>query len=108
MCIRDRESGFNLTDDVHTNVIAGLAMDDGQTIAAWLPEADVEFGAFPVTEPNFQTPGFPSPDLQSPEISAPIAKPKAKLRAPSSVGAFGSGFFDSPDVTVIGSDGKPL
>src|ERR1044071_7282200 len=28
---------FNLMDDVHTNVIAGLAMDDGETIAAWLP-----------------------------------------------------------------------
>ena len=35
---------FNLMDDVHTNVIAGLAMDDGETIAAWLPEAEVEFG----------------------------------------------------------------
>src|SRR5215204_6834378 len=37
-------SAFNLMDDVHTNVIAGLAMDDGETIAAWLPEAEVEFG----------------------------------------------------------------
>src|SRR5215510_8305515 len=35
---------FNLMDDVHTNVIAGLALDDGETIAAWLPEAEVEFG----------------------------------------------------------------
>jgi len=40
------ESAFNLRDDVHTNVIAGLAMDDGQTIAAWLPEAEAEFGLF--------------------------------------------------------------
>src|SRR5919106_3396155 len=29
-------STFNLTDDVHANVIAGLAMEDGATIAAWL------------------------------------------------------------------------
>src|ERR1044072_5844792 len=36
------DAAFNLMDDVHTNVIAGLAMDDGETIAAWLPEADVE------------------------------------------------------------------
>ena len=42
--ISSLESAFNLTDDVHTNVIAGLAMDDGETIAAWLPEAEVEFG----------------------------------------------------------------
>lgn len=102
-------SAFNLLDEVHTNVIAGLAMDDGETIAAWLPEADVEFGAFSLTEPNVETPAFPSPDLQSPEIPSPAAKPpKAALRAPRSVGGFGSSFFDSPDVTVIGSDGKRL
>jgi S1-C subfamily serine protease len=101
-------SAFNLLDDVHTNVIAGLAMDDGETIAAWLPEADVEFGAFSLAEPNIQTPGFPGPDLQAPNIPSPVVKPKAALRPPSSAGGFGSGFFDSPDVTVIGSDGKPL
>jgi S1-C subfamily serine protease len=61
------ESPFNLTDDVHTNVIAGLAMDDGETIAAWLPEAEVEFG----------------PQIQD-------------------------NFFGTPDVTVMGSDGKRL
>jgi len=38
------DSAFSLMDDVHTNVIAGLAMDDGETIAAWLPQAEVEFG----------------------------------------------------------------
>jgi S1-C subfamily serine protease len=101
-------SAFNLLDDVHTNVIAGLAMDDGETIAAWLPEADVEFGAFSLAEPNIQTPGFPSPDVQIPNVPSPVVKPKAALRPPSSIGGFGSGFFDSPDVTVIGSDGKPL
>src|SRR5688572_31274190 len=42
--INGLDSTFNLTDDVHTNVIAGLAMEDGETIAAWLPEAEVEFG----------------------------------------------------------------
>lgn len=41
--ISSLESAFNLMDDVHTNVIAGLAMDDGATIAAWLPDAEVEF-----------------------------------------------------------------
>lgn len=103
-------SAFNLLSDVHTNVIAGVAMDDGETIAAWLPDADVEFGAFSFTEPNFQIPGFPSPDFQTPNVpAAPAAvQPKPAVRAPSSVGAFGSGFFNSPDVTVIGSDGKPL
>jgi S1-C subfamily serine protease len=60
-------SAFSLMDDVHTNVIAGLAMDDGETIAAWLPDAEVEFGP--------QIPG---------------------------------NLFGTPDVTVMGSDGKRL
>src|SRR5688572_32950863 len=48
------DSAFTLKDDVHTNVIAGVAMDDGQTIAAWLPEADVELGFadFPAVTPD--------------------------------------------------------
>ena len=46
--ISSLDFGFNLMDDVHTNVIAGLALDDGETIAAWLPEAEVEFGPVPV------------------------------------------------------------
>jgi len=76
------DSAFNLMDDVHTNVIAGLAMDDGETIAAWLPEADVEFG---------------------PQIVAFPAPPKSQM-FPGSV----NGFFDVPDVSVIGADGKQI
>src|ERR1041385_8043226 len=76
------DSAFNLMDDVHTNVIAGLAMDDGETIAAWLPEADVEFG---------------------PQIVAFPAPPKSQM-FPGSV----NGFFDVPDVSVIGTDGKQI
>jgi S1-C subfamily serine protease len=68
------DSAFNLKDDVHTNVIAGLAMDDGETIAAWLPEADVELPRPPVA-----------------------AFPRS-----------GGNFFNGPDLTVIGPDGKRL
>jgi serine protease Do len=74
------DAGFNLTDDVHTNVIAGLAMDDGQTIAAWLPEADVEFAP----------PGFPQSFGEG-------TMPDFKFR-----------LADPPDVSVIGPDGKEL
>ena len=77
---------FNLMDDVHTNVIAGLAMDDGETIAAWLPEAEVEFG--------------PS------DMVAPTA-PRAP-RSPRAAPAPRVGFFDGPDITVIGPEGKRL
>ena len=75
------DSAFNLMDDVHTNVIAGLAMDDGETIAAWLPEADVEFGP-PVV-------GFP-----------------VRPGSPKSPRAFS--LFDGPDVSVISADGKQV
>src|SRR5688572_23957633 len=30
---------FAIANEVHTNIIAGLALDDGKTIAAWLPRA---------------------------------------------------------------------
>src|ERR1044071_7309545 len=76
---------FSLMDDVHTNVIAGLAMDDGETIAAWLPEADVEFG--PV---------------------APEPVPPVPPKAPRAFPRIGSGLLDGPDISVIGPDGKRL
>src|SRR5687768_9903454 len=80
---------FNLMDDVHTNVIAGLAMDDGETIAAWLPEAEVEFG--------------PS-DMVPPVVPAAPRAPRSPRAAP----APRVGFFDGPDITVIGPEGKRL
>lgn len=101
------DSTFNLRDDVHTNVIAGLAMDDGETIAAWLPDADVEFGAFPNMEALDVSAPDP-PEAPNPQLPAPPAKPKPARRAPSPIPGFGGPFFESPDVTVIGSDGKPL
>ncbi len=84
-------STFNLMDDVHTNVIAGLAMDDGETIAAWLPEADVEFGP----------PAIPAPmPPRAPQASASRPPVEAFPR-------FRNGLFE-PDISVIGHDGKPL
>src|SRR6185369_11799736 len=77
--IENVDSAFNLLDDVHTNVIAGLAMDDGETIAAWLPESEVEFNApRPPKPPRAPVTAFP------------------RMR---------NGFFE-PDITVIGPDGK--
>src|SRR5215208_4590487 len=82
--IEGLDSAFNLMDDVHTNVIAGLAMDDGETIAAWMPEAEVEFGP--------------------PAIPVPVSPRRPKPPRPFS--RIGRSFFDHPDVTVIGTDGK--
>ena len=95
------DSAFSLSGDVHTNVIAGLAMDDGETIAAWLPEANVEFGPPDFSAPNLQTPNLPSPDRTLP--SAPAAP-----SASNPFQGFQGSFFEPPDVTVIGADGKPL
>jgi S1-C subfamily serine protease len=77
--IENVDSAFNLLDDVHTNVIAGLAIDDGEIIAAWLPEAEVELNA-----------------PRSPKLPrAPVTGfPRWRTR-----------FFE-PDITVIGPDGK--
>src|SRR5215212_3562589 len=82
--IEGLDSAFNLMDDVHTNVIAGLALDDGETIAAWLPEADVEFGS--------DTPVPPRP-------------PKAPRAFRES---FPLGLLEGPDISVIGPNGKRL
>lgn len=80
--ISSLDFSFKLMDDVHTNVSAGLALDDGETIAAWLPEAEVEFGP--------------------PEAPMPPKQPVAGFPTMS------NGFFDAPDITVIGSDGRQL
>jgi serine protease Do len=88
--IANVDLSFNLLDDVHTNVIAGLAMDDGETIAAWLPEAEVELDA-PLP------PAVPSPRSPKPP-RAPAAAPFPR---------FGNGFFE-PDITVISPEGKRL
>jgi S1-C subfamily serine protease len=87
------ESGFDLLEDVHTNVIAGLTLDDEGTIAAWLPEADVEFGDF----------GW-SP-LAAPAVKA---EREARERASRQPKPFGVGLFSTPDITVFGADGKPM
>lgn len=93
------DSTFDLMDDVHTNVIAGLAMDDGETIAAWLPEAEVEFGppAIPALMPR-----APLPPKRSPP------SPGASRKASGSLPRIGASLLETPDVTVIGPDGKRL
>ncbi|HEU4509081.1 MAG TPA: PDZ domain-containing protein [Pyrinomonadaceae bacterium] len=86
--IAELDSAFTLMDDVHTNVTAGLAMDDGETIAAWLPEVDVEFGPAVIPPAPPRPPKAPSPDT--------FAR------------SFPRRFVDEPDVTVIGPGGKQL
>lgn len=63
--ISSLDTDFKLAGDVYTNVIAGVAMDDGETIAAWLPEADIELGfsGFGLSSSSFQFGPFEPPDV---------------------------------------------
>jgi len=81
--IANLDNTFTLMDDVHTNVIAGLALDDGQTIAAKLPEVDFEFNiAFPPPNPSATT--------------------------QDAFYTYRGSMLESPDLTVIDSEGKRM
>ena len=81
------DSTFSLMEDVHANVIAGLAMEDGETIVAWLPEMEVEFGPTALLQPGSDV------------------KPAADLTGAED---YKEQVYDIPDVTIIGPDGKKL
>lgn len=93
---------FRINGQVHTNVIAGLALDDGETVAAWLPEVDAEMAlAFPPPPPD---------ETKTAAPGAPTALGSAYLPyAPgfSPGRGFGS-LYEDPDVTVVARDHRRL
>jgi S1-C subfamily serine protease len=100
---------FNLTGEVHTSVIAGLALDDGRTIAAWLPEAEAEL---PPPLINF-TPR--APQVSHPPLAAPPNPPQPVNRvAPLALSSLPSlpsldfplELLEPADLRVITRDGK--
>lgn len=96
------DDAFRITNDVHTNVIAGLALDDGQ-IAAWLPEAEAEFGL----PPTPFAPHAPLPSTVLPRVPGTSPRPATEPPGPV-LAAEGESLFERPDVTVIARDGKRL
>jgi S1-C subfamily serine protease len=93
------DEAFKITDDVHTNVIAGLSLDDGQ-IAAWLPDAEAEMAPPP-------SPFAPVAPMAPPGVSTQSSR--ATAVAPGASLAVGpTNFFERPDLTVIARDGKRL
>ena len=90
------DDAFNIRDEIHTNVIAGLALEDGQTIAAWLPDAEAELA------PTFS---FGPVAPVAPVAPSPPSQPAAPA-APVTAGP--TNFFERPDLTVIARDGKRL
>jgi S1-C subfamily serine protease len=109
------DEAFNLKGEVHTNVIAGLALDDGQTVAAWLPEAEAV-----MPPPAFYFPRAPSPP-KPPATPAPQGKdgqpvaPAAATPRVSTINIPGmvsfniqGNFFEPADVKIITRDGKSI
>lgn len=97
------DDAFTITDEVHTNVIAGLALDDGETIAAWLPDAEAEMG--PPLNPFAPVAPVP-PRAAPPRASAQF--PRATTLLPGALTAGPTNFFERPDLTVIARDGRRL
>ena len=96
------EDDFNITDEIHTNVIAGLALDDGQTIVAWLPDAEAELGPPPSPFAPFAPVAPMAPGLSTQPPRATTVTPAAPVMTGP------ANFFERPDLTVIARDGKRL
>jgi S1-C subfamily serine protease len=107
------DEAFKLSSDVHTNVIAGLALDDGETIAAWLPEAEAEM---PPPQRLF-TPRTPvPPGAVAPEVKgvAAVAVPRTPaVPGTTSIQGLPAMMFPSTlmgpaDLRIITRDGKRI
>jgi S1-C subfamily serine protease len=83
------DEAFAVTGQVHTNIIAGLTLDDGSTIAAWLPEAEAEVEAALPFAPR--APAAPMATL--PPMSRKVEPLAADI-------------FARPDITIIERDGR--
>ncbi|MEK6279632.1 MAG: PDZ domain-containing protein [Acidobacteriota bacterium] len=100
--IANLDEAFKITHDVHTNVIAGLALDDGETIAAWLPEAAAEM---PPPAVQF-APKAPAGPKGSTPPQMPVL-PRMSLPGVPSI-SFANNFLEPADLKVITRDGKRL
>lgn len=112
------DQAFKLAGDVHTNVIAGLALDDGQTIAAWLPEAEAEMPPprtlFVPKAPRPPRTATPSAKGMPPPEAAPHAFPDVSpIYGASSVPGvstftYQGNFLGPADLRIITRDGKRI
>jgi S1-C subfamily serine protease len=94
--IAQLDEAFKLMSDVHTNVIAGLALDDGKTVVAWLPEVEAEM---PPPWTLFAPKAWSVPDIATPTLPAPTTPAPDPL-------PFKEATAQTPDLTVIASGGK--
>jgi len=115
------DRAFKLAGDVHTNVIAGLALDDGQTIAAWLPEAEAEMPPprtlfVPRTPRPPRTFNPPSAKGTPPPGMAPSPNPQPEISAIAGASGiqgmppinYTGNFIGPADLRIITRDGKRI
>jgi S1-C subfamily serine protease len=105
--IANLDDAFQIAGDVHTNVIAGLTLDDGQTIAAWLPEAEAEMPppAIPFAPSQPATPWPSSSVAQPAKAPSPLEMPQMSIPALQSLPVTGN-LLGPADLKIITRDGK--
>jgi S1-C subfamily serine protease len=100
--IANLDEAFQMAGEVHTNVIAGLALSDGQTIAAWLPEAEAELPPpMPFAPAAPTSPAPPGSEMAKPVGVAPMAMPALP---PNTF----QRSFATVDVKIVTRDGRNL
>ncbi len=103
------DQAFKISGEVHTNVIAGLALDDGHTIAAWLPEAEAEM---PPPAVHF-APRAPLPPKPSSTTGPPAMTPPPPGVPPMAIPGvpvinMPGNLLEPADLRVITRDGKRI
>jgi S1-C subfamily serine protease len=115
--IANLDQAFTIAGEVHTNVIAGLALDDGHTIAAWLPEAAAEmppprrlFAPRAPTPPGVSAPATPPAQGAAPvNPVTPIASGPGMTGVPNVPAiSYQAGFIEPADLRIITRDGKRM
>lgn len=100
--IANLDEAFKITTDVHTNVITGVYLDDGRTIAAWLPEAEAEIPPMAFAVPR--TPAVPPTAPAPPAPTVPVLPPLQMQKIPGFVGV---NAFEA-DLKIVTREGKKL
>ncbi len=104
--IANLDEAFKISTDVHTNVITGICLDDGGTIAAWLPEAEAEIP--PMQYAPMAAPGTPATPPTAPAPMAPPAPGKTPMGISNRPGLVAAHALLEADLRVLTRDGKRL
>src|SRR5687767_5433173 len=112
------DDAFRMSKEIHTNVIAGLTLDDGETIAAWLPEAEAEMAPSAIQyaprppEAPYTPAVVPAPAPQPRPGQSSQPAPPGQIRygqmMPPNVPNLSLFGFQEPDLKIVTRDGKRL